>query len=353
MLILVVNPGSTSTKVAVFDDDRELVAETLRHSKEELSKYDRIIDQYLFRKDIILGFLKKNGIELSSLKAVVGRGGLLKPIPGGTYLVNDAILSDLRNAKYGEHASNLGAILAYEIAREANCPAYIVDPVVVDELEDIARISGLKDFQRRSILHALNQRAVARRAAEDLGKRYEEVNLVVAHMGGGISVAAHKKGRIVDVNSALNCEGPFTPERAPTLPILKLIDLLEDGFDFHTFSKRIVGNGGLVAYLGTNSVMDVEKRIESGDKFAELVLKAMAYQVSRWIGKMASVLGENIDAIVLTGGVAYSERVVGWIKERVSFIAPVVVYPGEDEMKALALGALRVLKGEEEAKIYE
>ncbi len=353
MLILVVNPGSTSTKVAVFDDDRELVAETLRHSKEELSKYDRIIDQYLFRKDIILGFLKKNGIELSSLKAVVGRGGLLKPIPGGTYLVNDAILSDLRNAKYGEHASNLGAILAYEIAREANCPAYIVDPVVVDELEDIARISGLKDFQRRSILHALNQRAVARRAAEDLGKRYEEVNLVVAHMGGGISVAAHKKGRIVDVNSALNCEGPFTPERAPTLPTLKLIDLLEDGFDFHTFSKRIVGNGGLVAYLGTNSVMDVEKRIESGDKFAELVLKAMAYQVSRWIGKMASVLGENIDAIVLTGGVAYSERVVGWIKERVSFIAPVVVYPGEDEMKALALGALRVLKGEEEAKIYE
>ncbi len=353
MLIFVINPGSTSTKIALYDEDRELFSETLRHAKEELIKYSRIIDQYPFRREIILDFLRSKGVSPSMLSAVVGRGGLLKPIPGGTYLVNDAILNDLKESRYGEHASNLGAILAHEIARDAGCPAYIVDPVVVDELEDIARISGLKDFKRRSIFHALNQKAVARRVAQDLGKSYEEVNLVIAHLGGGISVAAHRRGKVVDVNNALNGDGPFTPERCTTIPTLKLLDLIAQGMDESFLAKRIVGNGGLVAYFGTNSVLDVEKRIDSGDAKAELILKAMAYQISKWIGKMASVLGRGIDAIVLTGGIAYSPRVVNWIKERVSFIAPVMVYPGEDEMKALALGALRVIRGEEKAKIYE
>ncbi|MCS7233935.1 MAG: butyrate kinase [Synergistetes bacterium] len=353
MLILVINPGSTSTKVAIFDRDKELFSETLRHPKDELSKYARIIDQYQFRKNIILNFLKSKELSLAELSAVVGRGGLLKPIPGGTFLVNEAILDDLKNARYGEHASNLGAILAYEIAKEANCPAYIVDPVVVDELSDIARISGLKEITRRSIFHALNQKAVARRVACDLGKDYNSVNLVVAHLGGGISVGAHRKGKVVDVNNALNGDGPFTPERCPSIPTTKVLDLFEKGVDLDFLMKRIVGNGGLVAYFGTNSALDVEKMIDAGDQFAELVLKAMTYQVSKWIGKMASVLGKDIDAIVLTGGMAHSERITSWIKERVSFIAPVLVYPGEDEMIALALGALRVLKGEEAAKIYK
>lgn len=353
MLILVINPGSTSTKVAIFDKDRELFSETLRHPKDEISKYAKIIDQYQFRKGIILDFLRSKGISISGLSAVVGRGGLLKPIPGGTFLVNEAILDDLKSARYGEHASNLGAILAYEIAKEANCPAYIVDPVVVDELHDIARISGLNGIQRKSIFHALNQKAVARRAARDLGKDYSSVNLVVAHLGGGISVGAHRKGKVIDVNNALNGDGPFTPERCPSIPTLKVIDLLEGGMDLEFLMRRIVGNGGLVAYFGTNSALDVEKMIDAGNAFAEVILKAMAYQVAKWIGKMASVLGKDIDAIILTGGMAYSERITSWIKERVSFIAPVLVYPGEDEMIALALGALRVLNGEEEAKIYK
>lgn len=353
MLILVINPGSTSTKIAVYKEDRELFSETLRHPREELAKYSKIIDQYPFRKEIILNFLKEKDISPFILSAVVGRGGLLKPIPGGTYLVNDAILDDLRDAKYGEHASNLGAILAYEIAKEAGKPAFIVDPVVVDELEDIARVSGLKGLKRRSIFHALNQKAVARRVAKDLGKTYDNVSLVIAHLGGGISVAAHRKGRVVDVNNALNGDGPFTPERSPTIPTLKLLDLLARGIEPSFLRKRIVGEGGLVAYFGTNSVIDVERRMDSGDALAELVLRAMAYQVSKWIAKMASVLGKEIDAIVLTGGIAYSERFVNWIRERVSFLAPVLVYPGEDEMEALALGALRVLRGEEKAKIYE
>lgn len=353
MLILVINPGSTSTKIAIFHGDRELFSETLRHPKDEIGKYAKIIDQYQFRKDIILNFLKSKGLSIGELSAVVGRGGLLKPIPGGTFLVNEAILDDLKNAKYGEHASNLGAILAYEIAKEANCPAYIVDPVVVDELDDVARVSGFNGINRKSIFHALNQKAVARRVARDLGKDYSSANLIIAHLGGGISVGAHRKGKVVDVNNALNGEGPFTPERCPSIPTLKVLDLLEKGWNLDFLMKRIVGNGGLVAYFGTNSAIDVEKMIDAGNAFAELILKAMAYQVAKWIGKMASVLGRDIDAIVLTGGMAYSERITSWIKERVSFIAPVLIYPGEDEMTALALGALRVLSGEEEAKVYK
>ncbi|MBC7194519.1 MAG: butyrate kinase, partial [Caldisericia bacterium] len=288
------------------------------------------------------------------ISCIVGRGGLIKPVESGTYIINEKMIEDLKEAKRGEHASNLGAIIAYEIAKELKIPAYIVDPVVVDEMDDVARISGLKGIERKSIFHALNQKAVARRAAKDLGKKYEDVNLIVVHLGGGISVGAHRKGRVVDVNNALNGDGPFAPERAGGLPTQDLVDLCFSGkYTFDEMKKKLAGEGGLVSHLGTNDAREVEKRIENGDSYARLVYEAMAYQVSRTIGEMAAVLKGEIDAIVITGGIAYSKMLVDWIRERVSFLGKILVYPGEDEMEALALGALRVLRKEEEPKIYE
>jgi len=302
-----------------------------------------------------LEFLEKSGYSPNDFSAVVGRGGLIRPIPSGTYEVDETMLEELRQAKYGEHASNLGAVLAYEIAKLAGVKAYIVDPVVVDEMWDVARISGHPEFERKSIFHALNQKAVARRAAAELGKRYEDVNLIVVHMGGGISIGAHMKGRVVDVNNALDGDGPFTPERSGTLPLTQLVDLCFSGkYTKEWILKRIKGNGGLVAYLGTNSAVTVQERISKGDQQAELVYRAMAFKIAKWIGKMAAALKGEVDAIVLTGGIAYDQRyMVPWLKEYVSFIAPVLVYPGGDEERALALGVLRVLKGEEKSKSYK
>lgn len=353
--ILVINPGSTSTKLAIFEDDRKVVDEVLRHPTDELKKYPRVTDQYGFRKKVIEDFLRKNGYRMEDFSAVVGRGGLLKPIPGGTYLVTERMLEELKECRNGEHASNLGAILAHELAKDFNIPAYIADPVVVDEMIPEARLSGHPDFVRKSILHALNQKAVARKVAEELGRRYEEINVVVAHMGGGISIGAHEKGRIIDVNNALDGEGPFTPERSGTLPLTQLIDLCFSGkFTLKDLMKRIKGEGGLVAYLGTNSAIEVVKRIKNGDEYAKKVYEAMAYQIAKWIGRMATSLKGEVDAIVLTGGLAYDDEfLVPWIRERVSFIAPVFVFPGGDEERALAQSALRVLKGEERAKLYE
>ncbi|AEH51881.1 butyrate kinase [Pseudothermotoga thermarum] len=352
--LLVINPGSTSTKLAIFEDENLVLSETIRHSVEELSQYQRIFDQYDFRKRVILDFLTKSGYSIKDFSAIVGRGGLLRPIPSGTYEVDEKMLEELREARYGEHASNLGAVIAHELAQLAGVKAYIVDPVVVDEMQPVARISGHPDFRRKSIFHALNQKAVARKAAESLGKTYEEVNLIVAHMGGGISIGAHVKGKVVDVNNALDGDGPFTPERSGTLPLTQLIDLCFSGkYSKEWILKRIKGNGGLVAYLGTNSGLEVQERISKGDKEAELVYRAMAYQIAKWIGKMAAAMKGEVDAIVLTGGLAYDERyLVPWLKEYVSFIAPVMVFPGGDEEKALALGALRVLRGQEKAKSY-
>ncbi len=352
--ILVINPGSTSTKLAIYEDENEVVKKTLRHPAEELKKYDRIMDQYEFRKRVILDFLKESGYDVKSFSAVVGRGGLVRPIPSGTYEVDDLMIEDLKSGRFGEHASNLGAILALEIAKEAGVKAYIVDPVVVDEMMEIAKVSGHPDFIRKSIFHALNQKAVARRVARDLGKRYEDVNVVVVHMGGGISIGAHRKGRVVDVNNALDGDGPFTPERSGTLPMTQLIDLCYSGkFTYEEMRKRIKGNGGLVAYLGTNDAVEVQRRIEEGDEYAELIYKAMAYQIAKWVGKMAVALVEGIDAIVLTGGLAYDEKyMVRWLKDYLSFLAPIYVYPGGDEERALAMGVLRVLRGEEKAKRY-
>ena len=351
--LLVINPGSTSTKIAVFDDEEIIFEETLRHSTEELAKYDKIYDQYEFRKDIIIDVLNKNGIEINSLDTVVGRGGLLKPIEGGTYSVSKKMLDDLKVGVLGEHASNLGGIIANQIAQSIDKPAFIVDPTVVDEMEDIARVSGMEDIDRVSIVHAPTQKAVARRPASSKGQKYEDMNLIVAHLGGGISVGAHKKGRIVDVNNALDGEGPFSPERTGGLPVGDLVKLCYSGkYTFDEMKKKIKGNGGLVSYLGTNDAREVSEMIEKGNKEAELIYSAMAYQIAKEIGSCAAVLRGKVDGIILTGGIAHDKIFTQWIKERVEFISQVYIYPGEDELTALAEGGLRVLRGEEAAKQY-
>lgn len=351
--ILTINPGSTSTKIAVFEDENQIFEETLRHDVDVIGKYKSIVDQYEFRKDIIINALEKNNIKIQELDAVVGRGGMLKPIESGTYEVNEAMLNDLKQAKYGEHASNLGALLAYEIAKSIGKKAYIVDPVVVDELDDVARISGLNLIERRSVLHALNQKAVARRFANETHKKYEDLNLIVTHLGGGVSVGAHRKGRVVEVANALDGDGPFSPERTGALPVGDLISLCFSGkYTKEEIKKMLVGKGGLVSYLGTNDAREVVKMIQNGDKYAELVFYAMAYQISKEIGACAAVLKGDVDQIILTGGIAYNETFTTWIKEMVGFIAPITIYPGEDELKALAQGGLRVLNDEEKAKEY-
>lgn len=352
--LLIINPGSTSTKIAIYDNEKPVFEETLRHSNEELAPYATIYDQYEFRKNVILDTLNAKGINITKLSSVIGRGGLLKPLEGGTYNVNEKMLEDLKVGVMGQHASNLGGIIANEIASQLNIPAFIVDPVVVDELDDVARISGMPEIKRTSLFHALNQKAVAKRAAGDLGKKYNEVNIIVAHMGGGVSVGAHKKGRVVEVNNALDGEGPMSPERAGTLPVGSLMKLCFSGkYTQDEIKKKLVGKGGLVAHLGTNDGREVGKRIQAGDKNAEMVYFAMAYQVAKEIGSCAAALKGNVDAICLTGGLAYDNLLTGWIKERVEFISKVFVYPGEDEMIALAQGGLRVLRGEEEAKEYK
>ncbi len=342
-----------NNKIAVYDDEKIFCEETLRHTTEEVCAFEKIYDQYEFRKNIIVESLEKNNIPLDSIDGLVGRGGLLKPIEGGTYEVNERMLEDLKVGLLGEHASNLGGIIAYEIAKSIGKRAFIVDPVVVDEMEDVARISGLKGIDRKSIFHALNQKAVGRIYARELGKKYEDLNLIVAHLGGGISVGAHKKGRVIDVPNALDGEGPFSPERAGSLPIGDLVKLCFSGkYSLDEVKKMLKGNGGMVSYLGTNDAREVEERINNGDKEAELIYYAMAYQVAKDIGAQAAVLKGQVDGILITGGIAYDKRFVSWIEERVKFIGPVKAYPGEDELTALAEGGLRVLRGQEEGKIY-
>jgi butyrate kinase len=358
--LLVINPGSTSTKVAVYEDEQPLFVETLRHSAQDLRAFAHVLDQYDLRLATILDLLQDRQIPLTSFSAVVARGGLLRPIPSGTYVVNERMLSELRQRdKEREHASNLGALLAGDIAQRVGVPAYIVDPVCVDEFDELARISGLPEIERKSLSHALNLKAVARRAARDLSRPYSVLNLAVVHLGGGISVTAHRGGRMVDVNQALDGTGPFAPERSGGLPVGDVVRMC---FGVHPYEayhltyeemfNKIAGQGGLVAHLGTNSAEEVEGRIEAGDDHARLIYEAMAYQIAKEIGAMATVLKGEVDAVVITGGVAHSEMLLDWIRERVAWIAPLLVYPGEDEMLALAQGALRVLRGDEQAKVY-
>ncbi|AQS06832.1 butyrate kinase [Clostridium beijerinckii] len=352
--LLIINPGSTSTKIAVYEGEKEIFEETLRHSSEEIGKFKYVVDQQSFRTDVILKILEDNKINIAEMDAIVGRGGLLKPIVSGTYSVNDNMLKDLKENVQGEHASNLGAIIANEIARSINKPAFIVDPVVVDEMEDIARLSGVPELPRKSIFHALNQKAVAKRYAQENMKNYEDINVIVAHMGGGVSVGAHKNGRIIDVNNALDGEGAFSPERSGGIPSGDLARMCFSGkYTLEEILKKITGKGGFVAYLDTNDGRIVRQLASEGDMKAKLVYEAMGYQVAKDIGAAAAVLCGKVDAIILTGGIAYEKMMVDIIKEKVEFIAPITVYPGEDEMLALAQGALRVLNGQEEVKEYK
>ncbi|SEM88163.1 butyrate kinase [Mesobacillus persicus] len=351
--ILTINPGSTSTKIGVFSNEIPLFEKTIRHDTEMINTFDNIIEQYEFRKNTILETLDTEGINVSKLNAVCGRGGLLRPIEGGTYLVNEKMLEDLKVGYSGQHASNLGGILAFEIASGLNIPSYIVDPVVVNELDEIARISGFSLIERKSIFHALNQKAVARRVAKDLGAKYKDLNLIIAHLGGGITVGVHKNGKVVDVNNGLNGDGPFSPERAGTVPAGDLVALCYSGEFFRDeVMKKLVGQGGLVGYLGTNDAVKVEEMIEQGNKEAKLIYSAMAYQVAKEIGSASAVLYGKVDAIILTGGLAYGKGFVNEISERVNWIADVIIHPGENELQALAEGALRVLRGEEVGKNY-
>ena len=349
---LIINPGSTSTKIGVFEDETLLFEETLRHSTEEIAQYASIVDQKDFRKDIITNLLASKDFDIKSLDVVVGRGGMLKPIPGGTYAVTDELLADLKVGVQGQHASNLGGIIAREIGDAIGVPSYIVDPVVVDELMPIARYSGVPEFPRVSIFHALNQKAVAKRYAKEQGVPYESLNLIVVHMGGGVSVGAHEKGRIIDVFNALDGDGAFSPERAGGVPSGALIKMCFSGeYTEKEVYSKIVGKGGFNAYLGTNDMRDVVKKAET-DEFAAEIKDAFTFQVAKDMGSMACVLKGKVDQIIVTGGIAYNACVIDALKERAGFIAPFTVYPGEDELLALTQGALRVLNGEEEAMKY-
>ncbi len=350
---LIINPGSTSTKIGVFEDETLLFEETLRHSTEEIAQYASIVDQKDFRKQIILDLLEKKNFDIKSLQVIVGRGGMLKPIPGGTYAVSDELLEDLKIGKQGQHASNLGGILAREIGDSIGAPSYIVDPVVVDELMPIARYSGVPELPRTSVFHALNQKAVAKRYAKEKGVAYDSLNLIVVHMGGGVSVGAHEKGRVIDVFNALDGDGAFSPERAGAVPSGALIKMCFSGeYTEKEVYKKIVGGGGFNAYLGTNDMRDVAKMIDEGDSHADEVREAFILQVCKNIGSMSCVLKGKVDQIIVTGGIAYNKAVVDKMEERAGFIAPFTVYPGEDELLALTQGALRVLSGEEEAMVY-
>lgn len=350
--ILVINPGSTSTKITLFNQKgKEIFNKSITHSTEELSQFKSLLEQGPIRKKIILDTLKKENVDTNSLKAVIGRGGILKPLEAGTYTVNDKLIEDLKHSPR-EHASNLGGIIAREIAEEIDVPAYITDPVSVDEFTDIVRISGLKGIERESLLHTLNIRANAFRYAKEQGKKLEELNLIVVHLGGGISVAPIEKGKIVDVNNA-NDGGPFSPERTGSLPNKALIHLCYSGkYSEKELIKLITHQGGLVSYLGTNDLREVIKMIEKGNNYAQLIFEGMCYQIAKEIGAMATVLKGKVEAIILTGGMAHNEILVKKIKNRVGWIAPLVVYPGEEEMKALAQSAIRVINGVEEVKTY-
>jgi len=351
--MLIINLGSTSTKIAVYIDLEEQFKVSINHLQQDLDAFQDIWEQKSFRKEKILNTLKENGYSLEAFNCIVCRGGNVKPIPGGTYLVNAEMIQDIRSEKYGVHPTGVGNIIAYELGSAYDIPVVTADPPVTDELCNLARYSGVKEIPRISSGHALNQKRTARKIAKDIGKSYADLNFVVAHLGGGISVGAHQKGRMIDFNNALDGDGPFSPERAGTIPAGDLIKMCYSGvFTEKEMVKKVKGNGGLMSYLGTNNGLEVEERIENGDTYALEVFEAMAYQVSKEIAGAAAVLKGEVDAIVLTGSLAYSERLTNWIKERTRFIAAIYLCPGENEMISLAENALRYLRGEEEVQNY-
>ncbi len=361
--ILAINPGSTSTKVAVMElnldasDEKDTIKPVfsinIKHSSEKIDEFERITDQYQWRKQCVLDELKANHINLSEIKYIIGRGGLVRNIPSGIYRISDAMLHDLKIGYNGEHACNLGGLIADDIAKHLGVESFIADPVVVDEMEPVAKVSGHPVFERKSIFHALNQKAIARTYAKQIGEEYEKLNLIVVHMGGGISIGSHRKGLVIDVNQALNGEGPFSPERSGTLPVIDVIKACFSGkYTEQELNKMVVGKGGYVAYLGTNDALEIENRIAAGDKEAEFYSQAMAYQIAKEIGAASTVLEGNVDAILLTGGMAYDKLFVNKIAKRVSHIASIALFPGEDEMHALALNVYLMLKGEIPCKEY-
>lgn len=352
--ILAINPGSTSTKIALYHGLKPVFLRNISHPAEELVKFEHVTDQFNYRKSCILSELETAQIDISTIEAIVGRGGLTRPINSGVYRINERLKADLREASLGEHASNLGAIIADEIAKSIpNCQAFIADPIGVDELHDVARYTGHPLFKRVSIYHALNQKATARAYSRLMNHKYEDLNLIIAHLGGGISVGAHTKGRVIDVNQGLDGEGPFSPERSGTLPAGALVKLCFEGkYTQDEIKRMITGGGGYMAYLNTNSAYEVELLAQDGDENARTIQDAMSYQIGKEIGSLAAVLKGDIDAIILTGGISHNPMVVEYIKSMVSFIAPVVIYPGEDELHALVWSGLLALKGEIEPKEY-
>ena len=352
MRILAVNPGGTSTKISVFDDSRQIVKENITHSQKDLEAFEHVVDQMDFRKNKILKTLAEHKIELNSLDAVSGRGGLMKAISGGTYPVNDAMVEDLRNAINGEHASNLGAILSKEIGDENEIPSFVVDPVSVDEFQEISRLSGISDLPRASWLHSLNQKAVCRMVAEQIHAKYEDCNFIVAHLGSGNSVVAHRKGKMID-GSGGRTDGPFSPERGGGLPTYPLVKLCYSGkYSEQEMVNKISNIGGMYDYLGTKDMLDIEARVKAGDEKAKLVFDSFVYQVAKEIAMYGASLCGDVDRIIVTGGIGRSQMVIKALKKRVSYLAQIEVVPGEMEMEALALGALRVLNNQEEAKKY-
>lgn len=352
--ILAVNPGSTSTKFAVYFEDQCKLSKTIRHSLEDLSFYRTIYHQFDFRKGLIIEALIDEGIEVDSIKYIIGRGGLTYPVESGVYLVNNLMLEHAREGVYGQHASNLGPLMADFIANQIpGAKAYIADPVVTDELQDVARITGHPAFTKRSVFHALNQKAMAREYARQNGVTYESLRLIVVHLGGGISVGAHLYGKVIDVNNALDGDGPFSPERSGSLPVGQVIDLCFEGhLSKEEIRRMVVGEGGYVAYLGTNNAMEVEKRAREGDQKAQFIQEALSYQVAKLIGEMAIVLDGQVDAILVTGGMAHNQGLINYLQKKTSFIAGMHVFPGEDELAALAKNALMVARGEQQVKIY-
>jgi butyrate kinase len=351
--ILAINPGSTSTKIGLFFNNRKIFSENIKHPEEEIRKFSKIIEQKEYRTNTILFCLKEHNFELNKLSAVVGRGGLLKPLSSGTYRINEKMIKDLEEAKRGEHASNLGAIIAYSIASSINVPSFIVDPVSVDEFCSLARYSGLKELERESLSHALNTKAIAKRYCREKNKDYNKINLIVAHLGSGISVSAHLRGKMIDVTNSRE-EGAFSTERAGSVPCVKLAKLcFSSNLKYKDIECMLFREGGLYSYLGTKDLPKIMGMIKNGDEFAKEVIDAMIYQIAKEIGAMATVLEGEVEAILITGGMAHEPYIVNELKKRISFLAPIHIYPGEDELLALAEGAFRVLSGQEEVREYK
>ncbi|MDO5062743.1 MAG: butyrate kinase [Peptostreptococcaceae bacterium] len=353
MLLLVINPGGTSTKVSIFDREQELLKKNITHSYEELKEFERVMDQLEYRKALILDFVKSEGYKVSDFEAIVGRGGLMKPIPGGVYRVNDAMINDLKNRINGEHASNLGACLAFEIAEQIGKPAFIVDPVSVDEFLDVSRITGIKDIVKASWLHALNHKAVCRLVAEKIGSSYQNSNFIVAHLGSGISIVAHQNGKMID-GSGGRSDGPFSPERSGGLPTYDLINLCFSGkYTYDEMVDKVSNSGGMYSYLKTKDMKVIEERALSGDKEYRLILDAFCYKVAKEIASYTASLEGKVNGVIITGGIAYSNYVVEYLKKKIGWIAEFFVVPGEMEMEALAKGAVRVLSEQEQESVYQ